>query len=175
MAKVAIYLLCIILMGKGTSAQDKGNAVQWAPAEELAKYAFKLSDKPILLDVYTDWCHYCKLMDATTWRHNELAAYVNEYFYPVKLNAETKDSLRWNGKVFAYVPRYKVHMLAAELLKGNMVYPSTVIIAPNGDIQVLRGALKAAELQLALTYYGSGNYRHQDFEQYMRSFSRTWR
>ena len=173
MPKVAIYLFC--LLAATHAAFSQGGGVQWQTADKLAGYSFNSLDKPILVEVYTNWCHYCKLMDGTTWRHTELANYVNENFYAVKLNAEAKDSLIWNGKQFYYSPRYKVNMLAAALLKGNMVYPSTVIISPDGDVQVLRGALKAAELQLALTYYGSGSYRRQDFEAYMRGFSRTWR
>ncbi len=175
MLKVAMYT-CLLIFGfsKPQFAGTEKKGVEWQQPESLGLYRFDPNDKPILVDVYTDWCHYCKLMDASTWQDASVSAYVNANFVAVKFNAESRDSLAWNGKRYGYQPRYKVNMLAVELLKGNMVYPSTVIITPAGDIQVLRGALKPGEIELALTYYGSGSYKAMDFVSFQSNFHRSW-
>ncbi len=54
------------------------------------------------MDVYTNWCGWCKVMDRKTYRINKLASYVNEHYYAVKFNAESKDSLVFNNKKYGY-------------------------------------------------------------------------
>ena len=171
---VIYWSLLFWLTGFSGSAIEEPKGVQWQEESSFSQFSQGSFDKPIIVDVYTDWCHYCKLMDATAWRHEKLSEYVNSNFIPIKFNAESKDSLQWMGKKFGYQARYKVHMLAVELLGGNMVYPSTVIIPPRGEIQVLRGAYKAKELELVLRYYGSGSYKTLAFTDFQRQFRGTW-
>ena len=66
--------------------------VKWMTFKEAFE-ANKKTPKPFLIDVYTDWCGWCKRMMATTYSNPAIAAYVNQNFYPVKFNAETKDSI----------------------------------------------------------------------------------
>lgn len=148
--------------------------VQWmTPGETEAM--MNRETRPVIIDVYTDWCHYCKVMDATTWRNDSVAAYIQQHFYPMKLNAEEKGNLTWQGKEYAYMSKYKVHKLAVELLRGNMVYPSTVIIPEKGEWEVLPGAFKPAEIEIVLKYYGSGANENMDFVQWQKQFKGTWR
>lgn len=53
--------------------------------------------KKIFVDVYTDWCGWCKRMDATTFTDEAVIDYVNEHFYAVKLNAESKENISLKG------------------------------------------------------------------------------
>ena len=57
--------------------------------------------RKIIMDVYTDWCGWCKKMDKTTFADEEVARYVNENFYAVKLKADSKDKVTFKGKEFA--------------------------------------------------------------------------
>lgn len=44
--------------------------------------------KMLLVDFYTDWCSWCRVMDTTTFRDSAVAAYVNEHFIPLSIDAE---------------------------------------------------------------------------------------
>ncbi|HMP93606.1 MAG TPA: thioredoxin family protein [Phnomibacter sp.] len=170
-----IVLLMVLAAAPHTGKSEKGRKpVGWQKPADAALLLEKES-RPILVDVYTTWCQYCKVMDNTTWRHDSVVQYLAQNFYTIKLNAEDKQPQSWMGKNYEYNPRYKVNMLAVELLRGNMVYPSTVIIPPSGEWQVLPGALKPAEIELALKYYGSQAYKSLDFETFRQSFSSQWR
>ena len=45
-------------------------------------------NKYIMVDAYTDWCGWCKVMDKETFTDPDVAAVVNENFIPVKINFE---------------------------------------------------------------------------------------
>lgn len=177
MRKVSIWWFCGIIsllpvLSAFAPAGKKG--VQWQPIAQLAAQ-LPPDGKPVLVDVYTDWCTYCKLMDATTWQHDSVVQYIQANYVPIKLNAERKDSLRWDGEVFRYQPKFKVHQLAVKLLRGNMVYPSIVIIPAKGEWQVIPGAIKPKDLELVLKYYGSRANEQMDFVSYQRQFSGKWK
>ncbi len=84
--------------------------------------------KKILVDVYTDWCGYCKKMDRSTFTDSAVIDFINNNYYAVKLNAESKDTFYAKGKMFIYKPEYKSNELAINLLYGKMGYPTLVII-----------------------------------------------
>ena len=126
--------------------------LSWAQAVEATKAA----PKPLIVDVYTDWCGWCKRMDETTFRDPRVAAYVNDNFYAVKLDAEQKGDIVYDGTTFSFQQQGKrgVHMLAASLLDGRLSYPSIVylngamertMISPGfKDADALLGELKQA-------------------------------
>jgi thioredoxin-related protein len=45
-------------------------------------------NKYIFLKAYTDWCHWCKVMDKELLTDPEVANFINENFIPVKMNFE---------------------------------------------------------------------------------------
>ena len=55
---------------------------------EKAKQEARVEGRYILVDVYTDWCGWCKKMDKTTFHNDEVAKFVNENMVALKLNAE---------------------------------------------------------------------------------------
>ena len=65
----------------------KGAEIQWLTMEEAYEKTQK-EPKKILVDVYTDWCGWCKVMDRGTFRDEKVVAYVNEHYYAVKFDAE---------------------------------------------------------------------------------------
>lgn len=149
-------------------------SVEWLNTNQLEQN-YNENKKPILVDVYTDWCFYCKVMDNTTWKHDSVAAYLKSNFYAVKINAENQQPYKWLGEKYQYEPKYKVNMLAVKLLEGNMVFPSIVIIPVKGEPEVLIGAYSAKELEMILKYYGERSNETTTPDAFMKQFSGKWK
>lgn len=75
--------------------------VRWYSWDEAVK-ANTLKKKKIFIDVYTDWCGWCKTMDRETFSNDDVANYLNENFYPVKLNAEQKEDIYFGQDTFRF-------------------------------------------------------------------------
>jgi thioredoxin-related protein len=176
MIKVSKWWLWVLLLIPAMPqlhAKPKRKGVQWmAPA--AVESMMKQQPRLIVVDVYTSWCQYCKAMDATTWKNDSVVNYLAKNSYAVKLNAEEKNSQEWFGKMYEYLPRFKVHQLAVDLLRGNIVYPSTVIIPLEGEWQVLPGMLQPSDLEMVLKYYGSNQHNKIDFGSWQQQFVSTW-
>ncbi len=64
------------------------NEVKWMSFEEAVERS-KTEKRKIFIDVFTDWCGWCKVMDKNTFPDLVIAKLLsNEKFYPVKFNAE---------------------------------------------------------------------------------------
>jgi thioredoxin-related protein len=153
----------------------KNEKLQWLTlAEAEAKIVSR--KKAIVIDLYTDWCGWCKVMDRNTYTNPNVVQYIHENFYPVKLNAETKEVLTWRGKQFRYNENYRVNDYAILLTGGQLSYPSTVILPADGSApQVIPGYLKTPEMELILKYFGEGHYGKTPFEAYRKDFVQTWK
>lgn len=175
MQKVAAFaislaiIICII-----SFAPKNKEKVQWLTVAEL-KTAYAKKPKPILVDVYTSWCGWCKVMDRETYAKDEVAAYINQYYYAVKLDAESKENFEWNGKQYGYKKEYKSNELAVYLLYGQMSYPTTVFLsAINAQPAPLAGYLKPKELEPPLKFFGDGAYKTKNFPEFMKEFTPSW-
>ncbi|MCB0628568.1 MAG: DUF255 domain-containing protein [Lewinella sp.] len=109
-----------------------GDAIQWISWNE-AVAAQETDPKLLLVDVYTDWCKWCKVMDEQTFSDPQVADYINEHFYAVKLNAENEEPIMFRGQEFKVVAggRRGIHTLAYALLDGQLSYPSYVYLNEN--------------------------------------------
>ncbi|GJM31718.1 MAG: hypothetical protein DHS20C18_07190 [Saprospiraceae bacterium] len=134
--------------------------VKWMSFNE-AMAASKKTPKKIFIDVYTDWCGWCKVMDRKTFSQTEVAEYMNKHFYNVKLNAEKEGKITFEGKEYALVDGGKrnIHTFAYALLDGRLSYPSYVYLNEDMErIQISKGFKEAAPFMEELkTIVGSGS------------------
>ena len=157
-------------------APDKGK-VKWYSWEEAMEANTKVKKK-IFVDVYTDWCGWCKRMDKTTFEAPKVADYLNEHFYAVKLDAEQKDDIIFNGKTFKWVQagRRGVHTLAYSLLDGKMSYPSVVFLTENIErVAVSPGYKTADQFMDELVYTAEEHYKRvswKDFKDQRKNSSK---
>lgn len=167
-----------VVAGEAYADSSKKKAkkeIAWLTVEEAAAKLQK-EKKPILIDLYTDWCGWCKVMDKETYSNEKVITYIEDNFYPVKLNAETRKAVTWAGKEFAYNPDYRVNEFAALITRGQLSYPSTVILPADGTApQAIPGYLKVPDMELILRYFGDGHYGKTDFQVYHKAFKQTWK
>jgi len=114
---------------EATLSQNEGSLVNWMTLPE-AMEKVKTQPRPILMDFYTDWCGWCKQMMKTTYANKDLAQYVNTNFYPVKFNAERRDTVEYLGQKYGPTDtsRKATSTLAIKLLQGKLMYPTTLFL-----------------------------------------------
>jgi thioredoxin-related protein len=145
--------------------------VKWYTWEEAIKAA-KKSPKKVFVDVYTDWCGWCKRMDKTTFSDPTVAAYLNKNFYPVKFDAEQKEAVNYKNNNLKYrgdVGRRGIHELAYALLDGRMSYPSYVYLDEVQDrITISPGYKEAGPFLKELKFIAEEHYKTTTFDKYMK-------
>lgn len=175
MQKVIRFLMIFILVVSVSSFNEPVNTdINWISIKELNE-KYSKNPKPILLDVYTDWCGWCKHMDKTTYKDEKLIKYINEHYYAVKFNAESPDSIVFNNKTYGYKKKYKSNELAEYLLYGQMSYPTTVFL-PTIDSKPapLPGFQSAKDMEAPLKFFGEGSYKTKTFVEYNQSLKKEW-
>lgn len=154
---------------KNESSAEKVKWLTWQEAVELNKKA----PKKIMVDVYTDWCGWCKVMDRETFTDDKVSEYLTKNFYCVKLDAEMKESINFNGHKFDYIPnqgRNGVHTLAYSLLDGNMGYPSIVYLTETFErVSISPGYKKPDQLMNELKFTAEEIYKKQSWNDYVNS------
>jgi thioredoxin-related protein len=145
--------------------------VEWLTFEEAVAKA-KTDPKPIFIDVYTDWCGWCKKMDAATFSEAKVAEMLQNDFYPVKFNAEQQESINFNNHEFKFIAngRKGYNELAVALLDGKLSYPSVVFLNEKMErITILAGYRGPDDFYPILQFIGSGQYQSKTFEEYKKS------
>lgn len=166
-AALLIFVLLITLAQK-VSANGDSTKVQWLTWQE-AMESYQKEPRKIIVDVYTDWCGWCKRMDANTFTDPQVAQYLNENFYPVKFNAEQKEDIEYKGHTLKYRPAGNrgVHELAYSLLDGRLGYPAFVYLDESQNRITISPGYKAADAMLKeLKYIGGEHYKDTPFEDF---------
>ncbi len=154
-----------------TQADD---AIRWMTLDEL-QVAMKKQPKKVYVDMYTNWCGWCKVMDKKTFSNKHVIAYLNEHFYAVKLNAEQQDSIRFMGKMYGFSPQHRANEFAVELARGQMSYPTSIFIEENfQNPQPVPGYLDVIQMEMILKYFGQNLHRSEPFDVYQKNFKGTW-
>ena len=172
----SIFALLIIAGLSSSTLIDrelkKEDRVVWLSFEEAVEKS-KSEKRMIFIDVYTDWCGWCKKMDATTFNEEKVAEYLNEYFYAVKFNAEQKEDIVFKDHTFKYVAqgRRGYHELAASLLQGKLSYPTVVFLDEDFNmIQPLPGYRDAKSFHPILEFFGKSKYKEMDWTAFQTSY-----
>ena len=151
----------------------ENSPVNWISFDE-AYIKCKKNPRPIMIDIYTTWCGPCKMMSNQTFNNPDIAKYINDNFYAVKFDAESKDSVKFDKYVFVSTdpsnPKAP-HQFAASILDNQLAYPSIVFL--NNQIQrldILKGFMPPKNFEPILNYYGSGDYQKIKWEEYEKTF-----
>ncbi|MBK6546159.1 MAG: DUF255 domain-containing protein [Saprospiraceae bacterium] len=149
--------------------QEKINWVNWDQAQSL----MKKQKRKIMVDVFTDWCGWCKRMDASTFQDPRIIKYLNKNYYAVKFNAEQKEDITFKSKVYKYMPSGNrgVHQLAIEITNGQLSYPTFVFMDEDfKTIQPLPGYQDADTFEIISNYFGGNHYKTTPYQNFQESF-----
>ena len=161
-------LVCLTLLSFRPSEKTPSSQIEWVSIEEAYKLTQKAPRK-LLVDVYTDWCGWCKVMDKETYTDPKVADYINKTYYAVRFNAEQREAVTLGDQTFTFVAQGNrgVHQLALSLTNNRPSYPTTVFLQANMNvIQPLPGYLRAREFHEIITFFGDDYYQKIPFENY---------
>lgn len=147
-------------------------SVKWYSIEEAEKHN-RVKPKKFIIDVYTDWCGWCKKMDNGTFTHPVIVKLLNDYFYAVKFNAETNDTVVFNGnKYISLNTGYRsTHPLAISLLGWRMSYPSFVYFTEKLEyLGPIPGYKTPEQMEVILTFIGQDKFRTTTLEEFEKTF-----
>ena len=140
--------------------------ITWEQATELNK----TKPKKFVIDVFTEWCGWCKKMDREIFTDATVAKFVSENYYAVKLDAEQKTDIIFNNHTFKFVQqgRSGFHEFAATLLDNNMGYPTLVYLSEKYERTVISPGYKdAPTLMKELKFTAEEHYKKGTWDEYM--------
>ncbi len=163
-AGAVLVMLITGLTGMKSIKRDEGSVVKWMTLEQAIEKS-KTEKRKIVMDVYTDWCGWCKVMDKNTFSEPAVAKLLNEKFYAVKFDAEQTADVVFRGTTYKFVPQGNtgVHQFAAALLNNQLSYPTVVFIEEDfKSVSPIPGFKKADEFHKMLTFFSENYYKKGD-------------
>jgi len=167
-----ILYITILFIGTSFTLQAQQTTIEWLTWEEAIEKS-KVEKRKIFVDVYTEWCGWCKRMDKATFQKPQIVRFVNEHFYAVKLDAEQKEAIEFGGKTFNYVQNGQrgYHELAVAITHGQLSFPTIVFIDENlAIIQSIPGFRDPMEFEMIMTYFGWNEYKEQPWSLYQKNY-----
>ncbi len=180
MRKIIYVFVLVLLTSFKPVAKDTEKEINWVTMEEAIELQ-KTAPKKIMMDVFTNWCGPCKMLDKNTFHNEDVVDYVNEHFYAVKFNGEGNKSVTYKEKTYGN-PNYdatkanrrnSAHEFA-RFLKVS-AYPTMVFFDEEAKfITPVTGYLKPRQLELYLKLFVSDKYKdmttQEQFNEYYKSF-----
>ncbi len=162
--------ICFSLFFGAINMAHAAESIKWYTLEE-AMEAAKEKPKPLLVDLYTDWCGWCKKLDADTFAHAGIVKYISENFYPVKFNAEQRNTVKFLGKEYTPAANDRTHPLAMALTAGRLSYPMLLYIRADGQvITAVPGYASPQQLEPILHYIATSAYETQQWDDFLKTF-----
>ena len=170
-------LFILILLFPATMMAQE---IKWMSLAEALE-AQKKEPRKIMMDVYTNWCGPCKMMDKHTFQNKDVAKYVSKNYYAVKFNAEGNEVINYKGKKFenpGYDPKLSEKRNAAHEFMIYMQvpgFPTVVFMDEKGDfITPVTGYRTPKQFEMYLKVFKDDTYKKittsADWQTYQQNF-----
>lgn len=169
-----ILILSFLLCSFKMYAQQE--EIRWLTLQEAEQQCQK-DPRPYIFDFYTDWCGWCKHMDKTTYTNPIVISFINRHFYPIRINAESSDTLIFRDKVYAPVKNGNkfISSLAVEMLGGKLSYPTTVFLYEPKKINiVVPGYMDVIKMQGFLVYFIENAWQSVNVNEFLADFEQVF-
>ncbi|NBL64583.1 thioredoxin fold domain-containing protein [Flavobacterium sp. NST-5] len=147
-------LIVLFFIAIGSLASVQAQEIKWMTLDQ-ALAAQKKKAKPIFMDVYTDWCGPCKMLDKNTFQTKEVADYINANYYAVKFNGEGNSEVTYKGTKYGN-PKYDANRKGRNAVHDFTIflkvqgYPSMYIFDKKGELKAPIVGYHTAEQLLPL-------------------------
>lgn len=143
-----LAVLFLALLGSVTSVAG-AHAVEWK-SWNAGLSAAASARRPVVVDVYTDWCRWCRQMEREVYGRADVEQYLASRFVTVKLNAESSEPVSYQGR-----------SLTARALASSFDvsgYPTTIFLSADGGHLVnVPGYVEPGKFLMLLRYIGDGH------------------
>lgn len=153
-------------------ATKSTGSVNWLSIDDLES-ASKKEARPVMVDLYTNWCGWCKRMDKDTFGNDKIAEMLNDKFYAVKFNAEQKEAIKFGSKTYNFknAGRRGFNELAYQFANGRMSYPTIAFLDKDlKRINSFPGYKQAHQFEPLLSYIEGGHYANQTLQEFQQGF-----
>jgi thioredoxin-related protein len=172
MKRILLFIV-ISLYTLNLSSQEivSPSTIKWYTIEKALELS-KDNPRPIMIDVYTDWCSWCHFMMKTTFANKNIADYINNNYYAVRFNAETFDTLMYMEKKYynRKIGSKPTHDFASHLLDGKMSYPSLVFFDREKNKTVIPGYKEAKDIEPILVYFAENMNKSSSLDDFYLNF-----
>ena len=114
-------------------------------------------------------------MDRTTYTNEKVVSYINQHYYAVRYDAESRDSVIFNNKSFRYNQQYKTNEVALYLSFGRLEYPNTIFLSTiDARPAPLSGYMKPKEIEAPLKYFAERKSAQETFVEFNKKLKKEW-
>jgi len=129
---------------------------QFADAVAKARHEKKM----LVVDFYTDWCTWCKVMEEKTYRAKSIVDFAKKKLVMAKVNAESNEKTQFQDKEYTY------RQLAQAF--GVRGFPTTAFLTENGElITLVSGYIPPEKFLPILNFLQGKHYEKMSFDEYM--------
>ncbi|MGA9406315.1 MAG: DUF255 domain-containing protein [Bacteroidota bacterium] len=159
---IVLFVIAALMANGALVAQPKKSspAIQWNSFDAGIEQA-RTSHKKVLVDVYTEWCGWCKKMDSEVYTDSVIKDYLSRNFVIIKMNAEAGGKIHYKGV------EYSPAQLAAAF--GVSGYPATLFLREDSEpITLLPGFVEAPMFIHVLSFIAENEYQKKQFSEYLK-------
>ncbi|HYX36598.1 MAG TPA: thioredoxin domain-containing protein [Oligoflexus sp.] len=126
--------------------QHAHNPVDWYPWGEEAFTRARTENKPIFLSIGYATCHWCHVMEGDSFEKTDVAAILNQYFVPVKVDREERPDVD------------AIYMRAVQAMNQRGGWPLSAVLTPDGK-----------------PFWGGTFFQRDQFKQILGRLAEVWK
>ncbi len=162
--KISISAVIIFLIAHSATGGDK-QELKWK-AFNAGFAEAKKNNKKVMVDVYTDWCGWCKRLDKDTYSNEKVIDYLNSQYVVVRMNAESTNKLTYKDSSYTEATLSRVF--------GITGYPTIIFFDASGEpINSLGGYVNAERFLPIIQFIGGDYYKSMTWDEYQKNSKKS--